>query len=364
MLVVRPNKGIEKIKPHMVGGMPLPAPPPSILLNSNESVFGPGTNARAAAHAAVNGIERYLESPDTFLTPSIADRFGLAKERITVGQGSDDLLARLARTYLGPETELMRSVNGYLKVPNYAHAINATVVSVPDNHFKPSVERMISSLSDRTRIVYLANPENPAGSYLNGDEVRRLHSAIPDNALLVIDSAYEEYMDAADHEPPHTLVDSANNVVMCRTFSKIFGLAGARVGWMYGPEDIVDTIRRVGLTFPISSISAAAAIAALEDTVHTDFVYKANLNGRKWLTSALEKLGLTVIPSQANFILVYFPDANRSAKSAHEYLRQNGIAVRRFASPAFDDYIRITIGYDRDLKVTRNCLFNFLSGLT
>ena len=362
MLVLRPNKGIEKIKPHMVGGELLPAPPASILLNSNESVFGPGANARAAARAAVNGIERYLEFPDKFLTPAIACRFGISEERITVGQGSDDLLARLARTFLGPETELLRSVNGYLKVPNYAHANNATVVSVPDDNFKPSVDRMINFLSERTRIVYLANPENPAGSYLNGEEVRRLHAAIPDNALLVIDSAYEEYVDAVDYEPPHTLVDSSNNVVMCRTFSKIFGLAGARVGWMYGPEDIVDTIRRVGLTFPISSLSAAAAIAALEDTAHTDFVYQANLNGRKWLTSALEKLGLTVVPSQANFILVYFPDTNKSAKSAHEYLRQNGIAVRRFASPTFDDYIRITIGYDRDLRVTRNCLSNFLNG--
>lgn len=361
---VRANEGIEKIKPHMVGGAPLAAPPASILLNSNESVFGPGTNARAAARAAVNGIERYLEFPDTLLAPAIADRFGLARERITVGQGSDDLLARIARAYLGPQTELVRSANGYLKVPNYAHANNAAVVSVPDDNFKPSVDRMISSLSERTRVVYLANPENPAGTYLNGDEVRRLHAAMPDNALLVIDSAYEEYVDAADYEPSHSLVESADNVVMCRTFSKIFGLAGARVGWMYGPDDIVDTVRRIGLTFPVSGPSAAAAIAALEDRAHTDFVCQSNQTGRKWLTSALEKLGLAVVPSQANFILVNFPDANRSAKSAHEYLRQNGIAVRRFASPAFDDYIRITIGYDRDLRATRDCISNFLNGPT
>jgi histidinol-phosphate aminotransferase len=244
MSSVRANKGIERIKLHMVDGASLPAPPTAIALNSNESVFGPGPYARAAARAAVNGIERYLEFPDTLLTPVIANRFGLAEDRITVGQGSDDLLARLARTYLGPETELLRSANGYLKVPNYAHANNAAVVSVPDDNFKPSVERMINALSDRTRLVYLANPENPAGTYLSGKEIRRLHRAMPDNALLVIDSAYEEYVDAADYEPSHNLVDSADNIVMCRTLSKIFGLAGARVGWMYGPKEIVDTSHR------------------------------------------------------------------------------------------------------------------------
>ena len=338
--------------------------PATILLNSNESVFGPSAHARAAARAAINGIERYLEFPDLVLAPAIANHFQLDQERITVGQGSDDLLARLARAYLGPETELVRSANGYLKVPNYAYANGASVVSVPDDNFKPLVDGMIQALNERTRLVYLANPENPAGTYLNGEEVRCLHAAMPDTALLVIDSAYEEYVDAPDYEPAHSLVESAENVVMCRTFSKIFGLAGARVGWMYGPDDIVDTVRRIGLTFPVSSPSAAAAIAALEDTVHTKFVYQANLEGRKWLTSEIEKLGLSVVPSQANFILVHFPDANKPAESAEAFLRQHGISVRRFASHAYDDYIRITIGYDRDLRATRDCISDFLNGTT
>ncbi|MFZ1726509.1 MAG: histidinol-phosphate transaminase [Albidovulum sp.] len=362
MAVTRAKAGIEKIKPHMIASQTRSVPPPSILLNSNESVFGPGTHARAAARAAISAIERYLEFPDQILAPAIANRFSLDPDRITTGQGSDDLLARLARAYLGPNTELIRTANGYLKVPNYAYANDASVISVPDDNFVPSVDNMISALTDQTRIVYLANPENPAGTYLNGKEVRRLHAALPDTVLLVIDSAYEEYSDAADYEPAHRLVEDTANVVMCRTFSKIFGLAGARVGWLYGPKDVVDAVRRIGLTFPVTAPSVAATIAAMEDRAHTDFVYQANLKGRVWLASQVAALGLAVVPSQANFILVHFPNPRKSAKAADDYLQTRGIAVRRFASPAFEEYIRISIGYEHDLQAVRDSIADFLSG--
>ena len=362
MVVARAKEGIDKIKPHMVGAATKAVPPASILLNSNESVYGPSPHALGAARAAVSGIERYLENPDQVLAPAIAQHFSLDAACITTGQGSDDLLARLARAYLGPGTELIRSANGYLKVPNYAYANDADVISVADDNFKPSVDRMIAALTDRTRIVYLANPENPAGTYLNGAEVRRLHAALPDNVLLVIDAAYEEYVDADDYEPAHKLVDEASNVVMCRTFSKIFGLAGARVGWIYAPEDVIDSVRRIALTFPVASPSAAAALAALEDQAHTQFVYDANLRGRNWLVSELQALGLPIVPSQANFLLVHFPGSDKSAEAADHFLRQKGIAIRRFASPAYKEYIRITVGQPQELKAVRDAIAQFLNG--
>ncbi|WP_298854127.1 histidinol-phosphate transaminase [uncultured Ruegeria sp.] len=362
MAIARAKSGIDRIKPHMVGGASVDVPPPAILLNSNESVFGPSPAARAAARAAISNIERYVENPDRILAPAIAAQFGLDAARITTGQGSDDLLARLARAYLGPGTELIRSANGYLKVPNYAYANDAGVVSVADDDFKPSVDRMIDAVTERTRIVYLANPENPAGTYLNGSELRRLHAALPENVLLIIDAAYEEYVDAADYEPAHKLVEAADNVVMCRTFSKIFGLAGARVGWMYGPEDVVDSVRRIGLTFPVTSSSIAAAVAALDDTANTRFVRETNLNSRKRLTAALTELGLRVVPSQANFVLVHFRDPKRSARAVDRYLRGQGIAVRRFASPAYDEYIRITIGHRHELQAAQDGIAAFLDG--
>ncbi|WP_170415915.1 pyridoxal phosphate-dependent aminotransferase [Ruegeria atlantica] len=356
------KSGIGRIKPHMVGGASADVPPPAILLNSNESVFGPSPSARAAACAAISNVERYLENPDDILAPAIAAQYGLDAARITTGQGSDDLLARLARAYLGQDTELIRSANGYLKVPNYAFANDAEVVSVADDAFKPSVDRMIDALTERTRIVYLANPENPAGTYLNGSELRRLHAALPENVLLIIDAAYEEYVDAADYEPAYKLVEAANNVVMCRTFSKIFGLAGARVGWMYGANDVVDNVRRIGLTFPVASSSVAAAVAALEDKAHTRFVRETNLNNRAWLSAALTEMGLHVVPSQANFVLVHFPDPEKSAEAADLFLRGQGIAVRRFASPAYREYIRITIGHRHELQAARDGLAAFLDG--
>lgn len=360
MAVQCAKAGIDLIRPHMLGNTDESSPPVSIFLNSNESAYGPCVGAAAAASAAIAGLERYLEAPDRALAPAIARRFGLEESRITIGQGSDDLLARLARAYLGPGTELIRSANGYLKVPNYAHANDATVISVPDQDFKPSVERMIAAITRRTRIVYIANPENPAGTYLTGSEVRRLHAAMPEDVLLVIDSAYEEYVDAADYEPAHRLVEEAGNVVMCRTFSKIFGLAGARIGWAYGPPDVIDVLRRLSLTFPVAAPSAAAAVAALEDKAHTQFVHAANLESRRWLVSSLEALGLQVVPSQANFVLVRFLDPGKSAAAACEALRARGIAVRRFGSTAYSDYIRITIGLPDELAACVGGIVSFL----
>lgn len=350
MAATRAKAGIDRIRPHMIANADQVALPTAILLNSNESAYGPSPQAAAAARAAITGLERYQENPDRTLAPAIAKRFGLQENRITTGQGSDDLLARLARAYLGPGTELIRSANGYLKVPNYAYANDADVVSVADDDFRPSVDRMIAAITERTRIVYLANPENPAGSYVSGAEVRRLHRAMPESALLVLDCAYEEYVDAPDYEPGHKLVEEAGNVVMCRTFSKIFGLAGARIGWLYGPDDVLDSVRRIALTFPVASPSVAAAVAALEDRAHTEFVHAANIEDRNRLSLQLTELGLEVVPSQANFVLVKFPDADHAASAVDAALRARGIAIRRFASPAFRDHIRITIGRPDELQ--------------
>ena len=362
MAITRAHPGIEKIRPHMVGVAQGHVPPASILLNSNESVFGASPYAVAAARAAAGAMERYVENVDTILAPAIGERYGLPVGQITCGQGSDDLLARLVRGYLGPGGALMRSANGYLKVPNYAHANNGDVIHVPDNDFKPSVTNMIAAMTEQTRIVYLANPENPAGTYLSGTEVRALHAAMPADALMVLDCAYEDYVDAADYEPGANLVAEADNVVMCRTFSKIHGLAGARVGWLYGPADVVDTVKRLALTFPIATPSLAAALAALQDRDHTEFVRAENMRLRNWLVAELDTLGLGVIPSQTNFVLIHMPDRDRSAEQLDNALRQKGVALRRMASPAYRDYIRISIGFKHELRHVLDLIADFLAG--
>ena len=337
-------------------------PPASILLNSNESVFGASPHAVAAARAAAGSMERYVENVDTILAPAIAERYGLPVSQITCGQGSDDLLARLARGYLGPGAALMRSGNGYLKVPNYAHATDADVIHVPDEDFKPSARNMIAAMTPQTRIVYLANPENPAGTYLSGAEVRAVHAAMPADALMVLDCAYEDYVDAEDYEPGAHLVAEADNVVMCRTFSKIYGLAGARVGWLYGPEHVVDTVKRLALTFPISTPSLAAALAALQDRDHLRFVKAENARLRSWLCAELDALELRTIPSQTNFVLIHMPDPTRSAEALDNALRRKGVALRRMAAPAYRDYIRISIGFEHELRHVLDLIAAFLAG--
>jgi histidinol-phosphate aminotransferase len=335
-------------------------PPASILLNSNESAFGPGAHARQAAIAASADIERYLENPARLLAPALARHHALDAARIAIGAGSDDLLARLARAYLDTGSEMIRSRNGYLKTPNYAHANNAIPIAADDIDFTPSVDAMLRAVTDKTRMVYLANPENPAGSYLPGSEIRRLHQALPASVLLVLDCAYEEYVDAPDYEPAQLLAESAANVVMTRTFSKIHGLAGARVGWMYGAPEVTDMVTRIGLTFPLASSSIHAALAALDDVAHQRRVFDINRELRAWFSAAMADLGLRAYPSQTNFVLLGFGGSGRGAADCDDFLRRRGIAIRRFASPAYADCIRVTIGHRADMQAARDAIAQFL----
>lgn len=355
--------GIDRIKPHMLGSAADELPPAWALLNSNESVFGPSRHARDAARASVSGIERYPEGVDVALVREIAGFHALDPGRIVVGQGADDLLARLFRAYLGQGDQLVRSANGYLKVPNYAHANGGEVVSVEDDDLIPSVDGMLAALSERTRVVYLANPENPAGTYLPKAEVERLHAAIPDDVLLVLDCAYAEYAWADDYDPGHDLVTRSANVVVCRTFSKIYGLAGARVGWAHGPGDVIDAVRRIALTFPMAKPSVAAAMAALEDQAHVAFVRQENRALLEGFCGRLVSLGVDYVPSQTNFVLVRMPGAVQS-EAAVLALGEKGIRVRRMNAPAYADCFRVSIGLRHELDATSRALERHLREAT
>ena len=335
-------------------------PPARIILNSNESAFGPCQAAIDAAVAASHNLNRYLENPVSLLGPALARRHGLDVNRIVVGNGSDDLLARLARVYLEAGSEMIRSRNGYLKTPNYAHANNATPVSVADIEFTTSIDAILDAVTGNTRMVYIANPENPAGTYICGSDIRRLHRALPESVLLVLDCAYEEYVDAQDYEPGLILAEEAENVVVTRTFSKIYGLAGARVGWMYGSRDIIDMVSRIGLTFPLASPSVAAALAALKDENHIKQVFEINRRLRNQFCSRMQELDLKVYPSQTNFVLVEFEPGDHSATSCADYLSRQGISVRRFASATYENCIRVTIGFEKDMVLAESKIAEFL----
>ena len=348
--------GISKIKAHMLVPTVKPGNSDSINIASNESAYGPGSLALAAARQAMVSIERYAETAQQELAGAIADRFDLRFEGIVCGHGSDDLLARIARAYLSPGDELIYSCNGYQKIPNYAHANDAVAIPASDNNFTADVDAILSCLTARTRVVMIANPDNPTGTWLTGTEVRRLHAGLPSHVLLVLDSAYLEYVDSDAYENPRILVEENVNVVMTRTFSKLFGLAGARLGWAYAPTEIADVLRRIGITFPLSTPALAAGLATLRDFDHTRFVFQENRKVKRQFENSLLDLGVKCYPSQTNFLLAAFEDTAPAAADVCRYLADNGVKARRFPSPVFKDCIRFTIGLEAEMRCTSELL--------
>ena len=360
--MLKPRNGILNIKPHMMATPAGDGAGVTLNLASNESALGPSPKALVAARAALDSIERYPEDGGGRLAEAIGAAFGLNPQRIVCGHGSDELLGRLARAYLDPGDELIHCVHGYLKFPNYAHAMSAKPVAAPDVDFRASVEGILACVTPRTRMVMLANPDNPTGSFLDGPEIRRLHAGLPGNVLLVLDSAYAEYVAAADYELPMPLVDNAQNVVMTRTFSKIFGLAGMRLGWLYGPPAVVDVMQRLSITFPVSAPAVAAGIAAVDDREHRDRVFVHNRDLLRWFTHELTDLGLHVYPSQTNFVLIRFDNSARPAQAAYRYLFERGIVARMFNSPDYHHMVRITIGLEPEMHAATAALRAYLRG--
>lgn len=320
-----------------------------INIASNENSHGPSRHAIEAGMRSLDGANRYAESGSAELAAALAKKYKLNVRGIVCGFGSDDLLARLARAYLSPGDELIYSVNGYQKTPNYAHANDAVPVAAPDKNFTADVDSILSCVTARTRMVMLANPDNPTGTYVPGADIRRLHGELPENVLLVLDSAYLEYVEAPDFEDPGRLVEECHNVVMTRTFSKIHGLAGIRLGWLYAPEEIADSMYAVGITFPVSSVALACGLSSLSDDNHLAHVRSENLRVRRSFSTALTDLGISVYPSQTNFVLAKFETKAKTAAVVYDYLFSKGVLVRRFMSPAFSNCIRFTIGREDEM---------------
>ena len=361
MAHVMPRAGILEIKPYMLdaaaSGMSMRPP---IYVDNNENALGASPLAIAAAREAAESIERYPENGPERLAEKIGEVFSLDPSRIVCGFGSDDLLARFASAYLSPGDELIYSVNGFPKYPNYAHANDARPVAAPDNMFRADIDAILRCLTDRTRVVMFANPDNPTGSYVSGQEARQLREGLPEHVLLVVDSAYAEYAEAPDYELATMLVDEHDNVVMTRTFSKIFGMAGLRVGWLYGSPDLVDVIKRIGISFPISGPALAAATAALDDKAHVEHVFEHNRTWRQWFRAEVSRLGLHPYSSQTNFVLVRFDDPAKPAIEADAHLRSRGIVARRFGAPGFRDCVRFTIGLEREMREIVDALAEYL----
>lgn len=331
-------------------------------LSSNENPLGSSPRARRAAADALDSMHLYPEAGSAALRAAIGAFFDLDPERVFCGAGSDQVLSLLTLAYSGSGDEVVFSANGYGRFQLYARAAGATPVPISDRDFHVAVDAMLSRVGARTKIVFLANPDNPTSLYLPAAEVRRLHAALPPHVLLVVDGAYADYVTAEPYDGGRALVDAADNVVMARTFSKVFGLAAMRLGWVYGPAHVIETLARVEPSFPLTAPALAAGVAALGDRDHVRRSVAHNTEWRRRFGDRLAQLGLAVYPSETNFILVRFPpDAPElSAEAANAYLLARGLLPRRFVAPVFADCLRISIGTAAELTAMGDALAEFL----
>jgi histidinol-phosphate aminotransferase len=360
----QPRPGVLSIEAYVPGKSTAPGVAKVYKLSSNETPLGPSPKAVAAYNAVGKHLEDYPDGAATELREAIGRAFGLDPDRIVCGAGSDDLLNLLARAYLADGDEAIHTTHGFLVYPIATLGTGATPVVAPETNYTADVDAILKRVTPNTKMVFLANPNNPTGTYIPFDEVKRLHKALPPNVLFVIDAAYAEYVRRNDYEAGIELVATSENVVMCRTFSKIHGLAALRLGWMYGPAHVVDAINRIRGPFNVNAAAIAAGIAAIEDTAHQDMSREHNTRWLAWLTEEIGKLGLEVTPSVANFVLVHFPQQKgRSANEANALLMKRGLVVRQVGAYKLPNALRISVGTEEANRLVVKALADFV-GMT
>ncbi len=346
-----PRPGIMDITPYVGGESVVPGVQRVIKLASNESALGPSPLAVEAYRRLASDLHRYPDGACTELRHALAAHHGLDAARMVCGAGSDEIIGLLARAYTGPGDEVLYTRHGFLMYPIAARTAGATPVAAPETDLTADVDQLLAHVTERTRILFLANPNNPTGTYLPRAELDRLRAGLPDQVLMVIDAAYAEFIDRDDYAPGTHLVDAGDNVVMTRTFSKIYALGGARLGWAYCPPVIADVLNRVRNPFNVSAPAQAAGLAALSDTAFTEQSRAHNDTWLAWTIEQVRELGLEVPPSVGNFLLVRFPaNGGRDAGAADEFLKSRGIIARRMGGYGLPDALRVTVGLEDEMR--------------
>src|SRR5712671_4027565 len=357
----QPRPGVLDIDPYVPGKSSAPGVARVFKLSSNETPFGPSPKAIAAYKAAAENLQDYPDGASTALREAIGRAFGLDPDRIVCGAGSDDLLNLIADAYLRDGDEAIHTTHGFLVYPIATLGSGATPIAAAEKNYTADVDAMLAAVSERTKVVFLANPNNPTGTYVPFDEVKRLHRGLPRHVLLVLDAAYAEYVRRNDYEAGIELVATSENVVMCRTFSKIHGLAALRLGWLYGPAHVVDAIHRIRGPFNVNAPAMAAGIAALQDSAHLETSRAHNETWLAWLTEASGKLGLEVTPSVANFVLIHFSATpGKTAAEADTFLSARGLILRRVVAYHLPNCLRMTVGGEEANRLVVTALTEFL----
>ncbi|UFN49922.1 histidinol-phosphate transaminase [Roseomonas sp. OT10] len=358
MNALMPRPSILAVEPYVGGESKLPGVNRIIKLSSNEGAFGPPPSAIEAIRRMATEAHRYPDGGATALRQAIGARFGLDPARIVCGNGSDELIALLILAYGGEGTELVMSAYGFSMYELTGTWAGCRVIKVPERDLTADVDAMLAACGPRTKLVFLANPNNPTGSILPQSEVERLRAGLREDILLVLDSAYAEYVTQPGYDPGVGLVDSTPNTVMTRTFSKIYGLGGMRLGWAYAPPAVIDVLGRVRGPFNVNAAAMAAGIAALAEPGWIEKSVAHNTEWRGKVAEALTAAGLEVRPSEGNFLLVGFGSAER-AKRADAALRQRGLIVRAMGSYGLPAYLRVTIGTAEECGLVTEALTAF-----
>ncbi|MXQ11310.1 histidinol-phosphate transaminase [Microvirga makkahensis] len=357
-----PRPGVMKIDAYVPGKSAAAGVAKVHKLSSNETPLGPSPKAVEAVRNT-DHLELYPDGSATRLREAIAAKYGLDPSRIVCGAGSDELLSLIAYAYVGPGDEGIFSQHGFLVYRIAILAAGGTPVVAEEKNHRTDVDAILAKVTERTKIVFLANPNNPTGTYIPFDEVKRLHAGLPSHVVLVLDAAYAEYVRRNDYEAGLELVATAENVVMTRTFSKIYGLASLRIGWMVAPAHIAEAVNRIRGPFNMNGPAMAAGIAAVQDEAHVAKAVEHNEQWLEWLTKEIGSLGLTVTPSVANFLMITFPDEpGRTAKDADAFLSGRGLILRRIDAYGLPHALRLTVGGEEANRLVVEALRDFMKG--
>ncbi len=359
----KPLPQLAKVNAYVPGEAPRPGKGPSYKLASNENPLGASPKAKAVFAEMAGKLEIYPDGGAGALKAAIAKKNGLDAARIIVGAGSDEIFLMLGRAYLGPGDETISTKHAFAIYAIIAQQQGATAIEVDEKNFTADVDAILKAVTPRTKIVWLANPNNPTGTYLPYDEVKRLHAGLPSSVLLVLDGAYAEFVRKNDYASGIELASQFDNVILTRTFSKLYGLAGLRVGWAYAPAHVIDALERVRMPFNVNLIAQAVAIAALEDDAFTEKSLAHNDKELPRLIAGLRALGLEVLESVGNFCVVKFPEAKgKTAAEALAYLKEHGVTVRSLAGYRMPQYLRISVGTVEGNDAVLSRLKAFLAG--
>ncbi len=353
---IRPQPGILDIALYEGGKAGLVGVSNIVKLSSNENPFGPSGKAKEAFARSVHQLHRYPPTDHASLRAAIADVHGLDAGRIICGVGSDEIITLLCQAYAGPKDEVVFTEHGFLMYRISALAAGATPVEVAERDRTTDVDAILRACNRRTKLVFIANPNNPTGTMISAAEVARLAAGMPPQAILVLDGAYAEYVDGFDGGL--ALIEERSNVVMTRTFSKIYGLGGLRIGWGYGPREIINVLDRIRGPFNLSNTQLDTAEAAVRDQDHLTRCRTDNSRMRHWLAEALAELGIPSDPSMANFILARFA-STEEAEACDLFLQGQGLLVRRVASYKLPHCLRITIGDESSCRRVAHAIAQF-----